>query len=112
MGGGMRQAGYLAAAGIFALQNNIARLKIDNDRAKDIGEILKNVPFVKNIRPIKSNIIIFDLDGLTAEEFKIKLKNEGILCTGFGPYTIRFVFHLDISDVDYEYVKDKISQMA
>ncbi len=100
MGGGMRQAGFMAAAGLFALKNNVARLKIDNDRAKKIAKILSSLGFVENIRPVQTNIIIFDIKNMTAEEFKTRLKDKGINCSGFGPQTIRFVLHLDISSED------------
>ncbi|MEL6944584.1 MAG: GntG family PLP-dependent aldolase, partial [Bacteroidota bacterium] len=57
MGGGMRQAGYLAAAGLFALENHVERLKIDNDRTKLIAEVLADLEYVENIRPVHSNIL-------------------------------------------------------
>jgi threonine aldolase len=99
MGGGMRQAGYLAAAGIFALENNIERLQIDNDRAKKIGDILKTCHYVKAVRPVESNIIFFDLiDKISGVEYIKALEKQGILAVNFGPQTIRFVTHLDISD--------------
>lgn len=100
LGGGMRQAGYLAAAGIFALENNIDRLKIDNNRAKQIGEVLKKCAYVATVRPVESNIIFFDLtDGISSLAFVEALEKQGILAVNFGPQTIRFVTHLDISEV-------------
>lgn len=105
MGGGMRQAGFLAAAGIFALENNIPKLKTDNQRAKNIAEILKSCSFVKGIKPVHSNIIIFELqDDLQDIEFIKILKSKGILAAPFGNNTIRFVFHLDISDIMMEQI--------
>jgi threonine aldolase len=105
LGGGMRQAGYLAAAGIFALENNIERLKIDNDRAKQIGEVLKDLPYVAELRPVKSNIVIFDtIPGITASDFIKKLEKHGILAVTFGPQTVRFVTHLDITEEMMEQV--------
>lgn len=99
MGGGMRQAGYLAAAGIFALENNIERLKIDNDRAKQIGAVLENLPYVKTLRPVQSNIVIFDLSPeITAAEYIAELEKHGILAVPFGPQTVRFTTHLDLTD--------------
>ncbi len=99
MGGGMRQAGFLAAAGIYALDHNIDRLKIDNDRAKILGEVLQDLPFIENIRPIKTNILIFDvLAPYTAASFLEKLNSFGILASPFGPQTVRFTLHLDISE--------------
>ena len=60
-GGGMRQAGYLAAAGMYALQNNISRLEEDHRKAKELGEILATLPFIYKVEPIETNIVIFTL---------------------------------------------------
>lgn len=99
LGGGMRQAGYLAAAGIFALDNNMQQLKKDNDRAKQIGEVLKGLPYVAELCPVQSNIVIFDtIPGITANAFIEKLKTNGILAAPFGAQTVRFVTHLDVTD--------------
>lgn len=99
MGGGMRQAGYLAAAGIFALDHHVARLKDDNDRAKKLGENLAMQAWVANVRPVLTNIVIFDLQPpLTADHFLKKLKEQGVLAAAFGPATVRFVTHLDFGE--------------
>lgn len=99
MGGGMRQAGYLAKACSYALDHHIERLKIDNDRAKSIGSLLSQLPYVTDVRPVKTNIVIFET---ASEETTISLieylKKKDILCVQFGPTAIRFVFHLDVSD--------------
>ena len=60
-GGGMRQAGYLAAAGMYALQNNISRLEEDHKKAKELGSVLETLPFVYKVEPIETNIIIFTI---------------------------------------------------
>lgn len=99
MGGGMRQVGYLAAACIYALDHNIERLKEDNDNAKIIGKTLENLSYVKMIKPVKSNIVIFQLiDSVKDIVFVEMLKKEGILATPFGDNTIRFVTHLDVNN--------------
>lgn len=99
MGGGMRQAGYLAAACLFAIKNQRARLKTDNNKASEIGNVLEDQSYVKSVRPVKTNIVIFDLaDGQKADQFLDKLKSKGILAVAFGPETIRFVTHLDYTD--------------
>ena len=99
MGGGMRQAGYLAAAGLFALDNNIDRLKIDNQRAKRIGQALQGLPYVQTLRPVQSNIVIFDLiPEITASEYIATLEQHGILAVPFGPQTVRFTTHLDLTE--------------
>jgi len=97
MGGGMRQAGFLAAAGIYALENNISRLKDDHRRARDIGKILETLPYVEEVIPVETNILIFRTT-MNETEFLAKLKEKGILATAFGPKTIRFVTHLDFTE--------------
>lgn len=98
MGGGMRQVGILAAAGLFALQNNVERLKTDNERARQLGRVLEQQDYVKMVRPVQSNIVIFDLAGsISSEEFLQQLEQHGVLATPFGPQTVRFVTHLDVS---------------
>jgi len=99
MGGGMRQAGYLAAACIYALDHHIDQLKIDNDKAKNISKLLSQMPYVKSIKPVYTNILIFELqDHIKDTDFLEKLKSRGIQATAFGNNTIRFVFHLQITD--------------
>jgi threonine aldolase len=99
MGGGMRQAGYLAAAGIYALDNNIDRLKEDNNNARKLGAVLKELPYVENVRPVKTNIVIFDVKSpLTSALFIQQLKEKNILASPFGPMTVRFCTHLDLSE--------------
>jgi threonine aldolase len=98
-GGGMRQAGFLAAAGIYALQNNIKRLKEDHARAKQIGCGLQKKSFVKMVLPVETNIIIMELDNsMTAPAFVAKMKEEDIVPYAITPNRVRFVVHLDITD--------------
>ena len=98
-GGGMRQAGYLAAAGIYALDNNITRLKDDHKRAKQLADTMKSLSFIDNVLPVDTNIIIFNLnDKLKPEDFVKKLASHEIKATGFGKQAIRFVTHLDFTD--------------
>ena len=97
-GGGMRQAGFLAAAGIYALQNNIARLKEDHAHAKQISETLAKKSFVKMVLPVETNIIIFELDStITAPALVQKLKEHDILSYAITPERVRLVLHLDIT---------------
>lgn len=99
MGGGMRQAGYLAAAGIYALDHHVQRLKADNDRAKRIGAVLQQLPYVESVRPVMTNILIFDVKApYTAASYLEKLAEKGIKATAFGPQTVRFVTHLDFTE--------------
>ena len=97
MGGGMRQAGILAAAGIYALDHHVQRLRLDNARARELGELLAAENWVHNVRPVQSNILIFDLaPPLTAVQCLDKLEAAGIQASAFGPRTVRFVTHLDL----------------
>lgn len=94
----MRQAGYLAAAGLYALNNNVARLKEDNRRARELGAAVKERSFATNVRPVQSNICIFDLTEQTADNFLALLAKHGIQAVPFGPRTIRFTTHLEVDD--------------
>lgn len=97
-GGGMRQAGYLAAAGIYALENNISRLAEDHQHAKQIAEALSKKEFVGKIMPVETNIIIFEVTGsYTAKEFCERLQLDDILCLPISPMQVRMVTHLDVT---------------
>jgi len=97
-GGGMRQAGYLAAAGIYALDHHVERLRDDHLKAKRIAKVLETKPYVQNIRPVHTNILIFDVAApYTADSYLSALKGKGIVAAAFGPQTVRFVTHLDIT---------------
>lgn len=99
MGGGMRQAGYLAAACIYALDHHVDRLKIDNNRAKLLGTQLEQCSYVSTVRPVQSNIVIFDVKApYTAASFIDKLAENDILASPFGPQTVRLVTHLDLTE--------------
>ncbi len=99
MGGGWRQAGYLAAAGIFALDNHIERLKDDHQRARIIGKQLEKLAEVEEIYPIDTNIVIFRLPNtILASEYVQKLAENGIRAVTFGKHLVRFVTHLDFTD--------------
>jgi len=98
MGGGMRQAGYLAAAGIYALDHHVERLRDDHAHARQLADVLAKLPWVANIRPVQTNILIFDLvSPLTPALFLDYLKQNGVVASAFGPQTIRFVTHLDVT---------------
>jgi threonine aldolase len=98
-GGGMRQAGVIAAGALYALKNNIDRLADDHKRAKEIGECLAHCTFVQELLPVHTNIIIFKLkDQVSSDVFLEKLKVEGIIANTMGKQCIRFVTHLDFND--------------
>lgn len=99
MGGGMRQAGYLAAAGVFALENSINRLKVDHQRARELASIIKKSSIVKEVTEPQSNIVIFELiPSISTEEFIQKMKNQDVLVGAMGEQKIRLVTHLGISE--------------
>ena len=97
-GGGMRQAGFLAAAGIYALQNNIDRLAEDHQHAAQIADVIAGKQFVKFVLPVETNIIIFELDeSITAPALVTRLKEHSILGYAISPNRVRLVLHLDIN---------------
>lgn len=98
-GGGMRQVGYLAAAGIYALDNNILRLKDDHKRAKTIEKILKILPYVRSIYPVETNLIVFELEeNINVNSFLKKLEQKEIYAIKIGHQLIRMVTHLGFGD--------------
>ena len=97
-GGGMRQAGMLAAAGMYALQHNVVRLKTDHEHARRIADALSKKSFVKEILPVETNIIIAEIgNSWTPATFVEKMKEQGVLLFAFSPTRIRIVLHLDIT---------------
>jgi threonine aldolase len=113
MGGGMRQAGYLAAACIYALDHHVDRLKIDNDRAKLLGAQLEKCSYVSAVRPVQSNIVIFDVKApYTAASFIDRLAEHDILASPFGPQTVRLVTHLDLSESMIEKTLDVLKKLS
>jgi len=97
-GGGMRQAGYLAAAGIYALENNIARLSEDHAHAKQVAAALAKQECIGSIMPVETNIIIFEVTGsYTAKTFCDRLKADDILCLPISATQVRMVIHLDVT---------------
>ena len=111
-GGGWRQAGYLAAAGIYALDHHIDRLKMDHLHAKILADTLVNLPFVSNIMPADTNIVIVELaQKYNPDEFVEKLSHSGIKCNTFGKQMIRFVTHLDITEDKIGYTIDVLKKL-
>lgn len=98
-GGGMRQAGYLAAAGIYALNNNIGRLEQDHRHAQKIADALSRKSFVAGVLPVETNIIIFSVkQPLTAPDLVAKMKEQGVLWHAISTEQVRIVTHLDVSE--------------
>ena len=100
LGGGMRQAGYLAAAGLYALEHNRGRLAEDHRRAKEIGAELQNRDFVTFVAPVETNIVIFEVDTeMTSDTHVVRALNEkGIRLIGMGEGKLRLVTHLDYTE--------------
>ena len=112
LGGGMRQAGYLAAAGLYALQHQRERLKEDNARARALALELAQQPYVSSVERTETNICIFHLADRDAAGFLDQLKGEGISATAFGPKTVRFTTHLGVDDAQIDYVIDRLPRLA
>ncbi len=99
LGGGMRQVGVLAAAGLYALDHHRTRLTEDHAKATAIGKVLQNLDYVAEVQPIETNIVIFELaNHVDAEEFITNLKLKNILISNMGGGKLRMVTHLDYSD--------------
>ncbi len=109
LGGGMRQIGMIAAAGIYALENNIQRLEEDHFHASEIANSLKKCSWVSSVMKVETNIIVINLkDNYSNNDFVNKLREKGILSIPFGKGRVRMVTHLDISSSDIERVKESI----
>ena len=106
LGGGMRQSGYLAAAGLYALDNQRERLREDHRRAAELGETLQGLSFVARVEPVETNIVIFETDEEILPSVKCieRLGAKGIQMIGMGQGKIRMVTHLDYTEAMHEYV--------
>ncbi|MFL1012917.1 threonine aldolase family protein [Flavisericum labens] len=111
-GGNMRQAGYLAAAGLYALDNNIERLAEDHKKAKEIGDVLANLSFIKNMDSIETNIVIFELnDDVDENAFVQKLADKSIYIISMGGCKLRMVTHMDYTDSMHEKMLKALNQL-
>lgn len=110
-GGGMRQAGFLAAAAIYALDHQVERLKEDHARARKLGEMLLGLSVVSEVLPVATNIVIARLEGTTPEEFMGKLAQKDIKSVKFGADLVRFVTHHDFGDDQLEEFGRRIRQI-
>lgn len=113
LGGGMRQVGIMAAAGIYALDHHIERLKVDHERAKLIAGELEKMDFVDRILSPETNILVFeirkDLKDVQVNEI---LQHHGLLCFIVGPNRFRFVFHLDITEKEFCSIPSILAKVA
>lgn len=111
-GGGMRQAGYLAAAGIYALNNNVNRLAEDHANAQAIGQALAKKDFALELLPVETNIVICTIGGrYTAATLAAEFKKHDILAIAIAPTQIRLVLHLDVTPVMVEKVMAVIAEL-
>ena len=111
-GGGMRQIGYLAAAGIYALDHHVERLEEDHDKAKLLGRILESCPYVSKVEPVETNILIFNLvKGLDEDLFIKAMAAKNILMISMGQGKLRMVTHLDFTDDMLQVVKEELEKL-
>ncbi len=111
-GGNMRQVGYLAAAGLYALDNNIERLAEDHIKANEIGEVLSSLSVIKKVEPIETNIVIFELQtGVDENAFVQLLAEKDIHIIGMGGGKLRMVTHLDYTDVMHDKLMSSLRGM-
>lgn len=111
-GGNLRQSGYLAAAAIYALKNNINRLEDDHRRAKELGALLQRLPWIDNVSPVETNILIFTIKPNLDEKTTIEqLKQKGIAISSMGGGKLRIVTHLDYKEVMHDYVKETLEKI-
>jgi threonine aldolase len=112
-GGGMRQAGYLAAAGIYALDNHMERLVDDHRRAKEIAQVLEKLPWIAMVEPVETNILIFSIQSYLDEKaITEKLKQKGISISSMGHGKLRIVTHLDYREVMHSYVLEALEKLV
>jgi threonine aldolase len=110
-GGGMRQAGMIAAAGLYALEHHVDRLKEDHERAAILAQSLRSCAWVEKVVPAETNIVIVYPKQEVAEILS-KLEENGVLAVPFGPDAIRFVVHLDVDDKMIEHVCQLLLTLA
>ncbi|MFN3315202.1 MAG: threonine aldolase family protein [Raineya sp.] len=112
MGGGWRQAGYLAAAALYALENHIERLQEDHQKAQILGEALQKASFVKEVYPVATNIVIFEVQSHTSsQEITEKFAKQNIRVSPFSKTHIRMVTHLDFDTMMLERALEVINKI-
>jgi threonine aldolase len=108
----MRQAGYLAACGIYALKNNIERLNEDHIKAKEIESVLKNSNFISQVEKVETNILIFQIEkSIKTDVFLNKMSNQNIKLISMGDNKLRLVTHKDYTNQMHEKFLDIISNL-
>jgi threonine aldolase len=112
LGGGMRQAGIIAAGGLYALKNNVERLKVDHINAQALESVLQKCTWVKEVVPVETNIVVAILNEPMKRDTIIELlKIEGIKTIPFGEGMIRFVTHLNVDQQKIDYTIEKLGKL-
>lgn len=112
LGGGLRQAGFMAATGIYALEHHVQRLEEDHHHAKQIAQALLKKSFIGHMPPVETNILLFEVIGpWSPQNFAAYLKKEGILALAVSPTQVRMVTHLDVTPEMVERTCEVIAQM-
>lgn len=113
LGGGLRQAGILAAPGLISLREKVDRLAEDHNHAKLLAQSINEIKGLSIENEVETNIVLVNTEAakLTAAEFLAQLNQEGILAVPFGPNTVRFVTHFDVSRQDIEEVIVRLNRM-
>ena len=112
-GGGMRQSGYLAAACIYALDHHVERLEEDHLRAREIGTMMSNRPYVRSVMPVDTNIVICELvEEINEKTFIRELSNKGVMAVAFGTGLVRFVTHLDFTDDHLQQFRSVLNKLV
>ncbi|MDX1762048.1 MAG: GntG family PLP-dependent aldolase [Christiangramia sp.] len=110
LGGGMRQVGFMAAAGIYALDNHVDRLATDNERASEIGNVLSQQSWIKEVEPVETNIVIFYLRNADDEKsFMDQLAKNNIRISNMGQGKLRVVTHLDYSKAMHDHFLETLN---
>ncbi|MCK6205945.1 aminotransferase class I/II-fold pyridoxal phosphate-dependent enzyme [Bacillus infantis] len=114
LGGGMRQAGIIAAPGLIALTQMRHRLHEDHENARKLAEGIQNIKGITVVNQVDTNIIVADVKelGLSSEQFVERLEKEGVRAVTFGPSSVRFTTHFDVSASDIEKALDAVSRTA
>ncbi|MAM27536.1 MAG: threonine aldolase [Flavobacteriaceae bacterium] len=113
LGGGMRQIGFMAAAGLYALDHHVDRLDEDHKKAKELAETLKNCSYVSKVEPTETNIVIFYLsEEISEETFMAEMEAKNIRLSNMGQGKLRMVTHLDYTDTMHDIVRAELLRYA
>lgn len=111
-GGGMRQVGYLAAAGLYALEHHIYRLEEDHIKAKELEAVLSSLSYINKVEPVETNIVIFELEkDYKDEDFLSALERKGIKLIGMGENKLRIVTHLDYTNEMHSHFVNELKKL-